>query len=105
MGDKSRAGGGTWGVAFHPRRPRHLFSCSGAGVLTSWVLPAEGQAQERGAPPPYARAGGAGGRHLHALPSRSALVGVCYDEAADSLSAVSKHGHVVVAQGVAGLRL
>ena len=46
-----------------------------------------------------------GARDLHALPSRSALVGVCYDEGADTISAVSKHGHVVVAQGVHGLRL
>lgn len=46
-----------------------------------------------------------GARDLHALPSRSALVGVCYDEGADTISAVSKHGHVVVAQGVQGLRL
>ncbi|CAN0248351.1 unnamed protein product, partial [Laminaria digitata] len=37
------AGGGTWGVAFHPRRPRHLFSCTGSGVLTKWYLPPEGQ--------------------------------------------------------------
>jgi len=100
-------------VAFHPRRPRHLFSCSGTGVLTKWLLPPEGEAEEVG-PPPGLGFGGAGGgrdrvwqgaRHLHALPSRSALVGVCYDEAADCLSAVSKHGHVVVAQGVQGLRL
>lgn len=105
-------------MAFHPRRPRHVFSCSGTGVLTNWLLPAEVQAQERAAAPRFGfgdgggggrgggRGGGqGGGRHLHALPSRSALVGVCYDETADCLSAVSKHGHVVVAQGVAGLRL
>lgn len=46
-----------------------------------------------------------GASDLYALPSRSALVGVCYDEGADTISAVSKHGHVVVAQGVQGLRL
>lgn len=94
-------------MTFHPRRPRHLFSCSGSGLLTKWLLPAE-QAQGAAAVAPrfgFGGGGGGGGRSLHALPSRSALVGVCYDEAADCLSAVSKHGHVVVAQGVAGLRL
>eukprot|EP00903_Cladosiphon_okamuranus_P016356 g15084.t1 len=110
---KSRATGGTWGVAFHPRRPRHLFTCTGTGLLTKWLLPA-GQRQAAAAAPRFGSGGGgvdrwAGmegdARHLYALPSRSAMVGVCYDEAADCLSAVSKHGHVVVAQGVAGLRL
>lgn len=46
-----------------------------------------------------------GGRKLRAIPSRTALVGVCYDEEADTVSAVSKHGHVVVAHGIQGLRL
>lgn len=112
--DKSYSGGGTWGVAFHPRRPRHLFSCSGAGVLTKWYLPPEGHVPPAPTGPSFGGGGGAGpgeswawqgARHLYALSSRSALVGVCYDEAADTVSAVSKHGHVVVAQGVPGLRL
>lgn len=93
-------------MAFHPRRPRHLFSCSGTGLLTKWLLPA-GRGQTAAATR-FGGGGGAGGgdtRFLHALPSRSAMVGVCYDEAADCLSAVSKHGHLVVAHGVAGLRL
>lgn len=114
--DESSAGGGSWGVAFHPRSPRHLFSCSGTGVLTKWYVPPKDQA-----PQPAAAAGGGGvvgrgwgdggweslrgARHLYELPSRTGLVGVCYDETADTIAAISKHGHVVVAQGVAGLRL
>lgn len=39
------------------------------------------------------------------LASRSAHVGVCYDEAADMVAAVSKHGTAVIAHGVPGLRL
>lgn len=46
-----------------------------------------------------------GVRRLFELPSRSALAGVCYDEGADVVSAVSKHGELVFAHGVAGLRL
>ncbi|CAM9947212.1 unnamed protein product [Ectocarpus fasciculatus] len=116
--DESSAGGGSWGVAFHPRSPRHLFSCSGTGVLTKWYVPPEGQAPRPAAGGGGGREGVVGGgwgdggweslrgaRHLYELPSRSGMVGVCYDETADTVAAVSKHGHVVVAQGVAGLRL
>lgn len=92
---------------------RHLFSGSGAGVLTKWYLPPDGQADAPGrgfrfgAAPPADNTGWVwrGARSLRALPSRSPMVGVCYDEGADTISAVSKHGHVVVAQGVPGLRL
>ncbi|CAN0327985.1 unnamed protein product [Ascophyllum nodosum] len=106
--------GATWGVTFHPRRPRHLLACTGTGVLMRWFMP----------PPTTASASRAGTngllschvvedlgpdagdvRKLHELRSRSALVGVCYDEGADTVSAVSRLGHLVVAHGVKGLRL
>lgn len=82
-------------------------------MLTKWYLPPDGQMPPSGNASGGPRFGASeeeswvwrGGRNLHALPSRSALVGVCYDEGADTVSAVSKHGHVVVAQGVQGLRL
>lgn len=119
--DREGTGGGIWGMAFHPRSPRHLFSGSGSGVLTKWLLPSDGDAAANelynrgggyrfGATPAAANSSSSswdwvGGRRLHSLPSRSTFAGVCYDEAADTVSAVSKHGSVVVAQGVPGLRL
>ena len=93
---------------------RHLLACTGTGVLMRWFMP----------PPTTASASRAGTngllschvvedlgpdagdvRKLHELRSRSALVGVCYDEGADTVSAVSRLGHLVVAHGVKGLRL
>lgn len=103
------------GKTKHAHDARHLFSCAGTGLLMKWDLPRDGQHPLPGdaaafGGPRFGGSGGEnwvfhGGRCLYALPSRSALVGVCYDEGADTVSAVSKHGHVVVAQGVQGLRL
>lgn len=106
---------------------RHMFSATGAGVLMKWLLPGEahgpnvstavfgggnnsnvgvyrlGAGGSNGSKIP--RMDWIGGERLYALTSRFAFVGVCYDEGADTVSAVSKHGTVVVAQGIPGLRL
>lgn len=83
---------------------------TGAGVLTKWLLPAV--AAPRGIAP--ARGGlrfgstdevGVDVSDLYSLPCRTALVGVCYDEAVDTVTAVSRHGHLVVGHGIRGLRL
>lgn len=88
-------------------------------MLTKWLLPPDG-AEGGGGGYRFGSAasvanvyGGRGGswdpvvvrQTLFSLPARSGIVGVCYDEAADTVSAVSKHGSIVVAQGIPGLRL
>lgn len=88
-------------------------------MLTKWLLPPDGGEGGGGGYPfgsaaPVANVHGGRGNSLdpvvvrqtlYSLPARSGMVGVCYDEAADTVSAISKHGSVVVAQGIPGLRL
>ncbi|CAN0128445.1 unnamed protein product [Discosporangium mesarthrocarpum] len=104
--DGRRSTAATWGITFHPRKPKHMFSCLDTGVLLRWELGHAAVARSY-----YQQAGGlqpgetANTHRLCKILGGQALTGVCYDEGVDVVSSVTKHGHLVVVHGCPGLRV